>query len=147
MSGAKVAYIDGELCGFGDDGLSSLAKRSARLLYYAFDCGDGDVADRSRSGLTIPEAPTLRSPHGNVTKPVRTKRGSGDVFGGPARPGQRRGNAGWPSVDGVGVRAGSSKPAHGFTRDQADTVTSTACASATAINNRLITCSSVKERF
>lgn len=28
---------------------------------YAARRGDGDVADRSRSGLTIPEAPTLRA--------------------------------------------------------------------------------------
>src|SRR5271166_5720863 len=34
-------------------------------------CRDDHVADRSRSGLTIPEAPTLRAPgSGNVTTPL-----------------------------------------------------------------------------
>ena len=35
-------------------------------------CGDGHMADRSRSGLTIPDAPTLRArPRGDVTIPSR----------------------------------------------------------------------------
>ena len=42
---AKTAYLDGELCGVGDDGLPSFAEtqaatdgaRGARLVFYAFD--------------------------------------------------------------------------------------------------------------
>src|SRR5271154_1502567 len=34
-------------------------------------CGDGHMADRRRSSLTIPEPPTLRArPNGNVTSPA-----------------------------------------------------------------------------
>src|SRR5271154_6413264 len=42
---AKAAYLDGELCGLGDDGLPSFSQtqaasdgeRGVRLVYYAFD--------------------------------------------------------------------------------------------------------------
>jgi ATP-dependent DNA ligase len=43
--GAKTAYLDGELCGMGDDGLPSFSQtqaasdgsRGVRLIYFAFD--------------------------------------------------------------------------------------------------------------
>ena len=43
--GAKTAYLDGELCGMGDDGLPSFSQtqaasdgsRGVRLVYFAFD--------------------------------------------------------------------------------------------------------------
>ena len=51
-------------------------------------CGDGHMADRRRSSLTIPEPPTLRArPHGNVTIPrpplARTTRKSATGAGTP----------------------------------------------------------------
>ena len=45
VGGAKTGYLDGELCGIGDDGLPSFSQtqaasdgsRGARLVYFAFD--------------------------------------------------------------------------------------------------------------
>jgi bifunctional non-homologous end joining protein LigD len=58
-AGAKPAYLDGELCGMGDDGLPSFSQTQAardgshgvRLVYYALDLlhlyGQASPADAS----------------------------------------------------------------------------------------------------
>jgi DNA ligase D-like protein (predicted ligase) len=56
---AKTAYLDGELCGVGADGLPSFAEtqaatdgeRSARLVFYAFDLLHLDGCDTARLPL------------------------------------------------------------------------------------------------
>src|SRR5580658_10818788 len=53
---AKTAYIDGELCGLGEDGLPSFAQtqaatdgaRGAHLVFYAFDLLHLDGRDTAR---------------------------------------------------------------------------------------------------
>ena len=56
---AKAAYLDGELCGVGDDGLPSFSQtqaasdgeRGVRLVYYAFDLLHLDGRDIARLPL------------------------------------------------------------------------------------------------
>jgi ATP-dependent DNA ligase len=75
---AKNAYVDGELCGVGDDGLPSFSQtqaasdgeRGVRLVYYAFDLLHLDGRDTSsrplieRKGRAYPQA----------RRPARTRR-------------------------------------------------------------------------
>ncbi len=65
---AKTAYLDGELCGVGADGLPSFAEtqaatdgeRGARLVFYVFDLLHLD--GRDRAGLPLLERKTLLEP-------------------------------------------------------------------------------------
>jgi bifunctional non-homologous end joining protein LigD len=65
---AKSAYLDGELCGVGDDGLPSFAEtqaatdgaRGARLVFYAFDLLNLD--GRDTAGLPLIERKALLEP-------------------------------------------------------------------------------------
>jgi hypothetical protein len=62
---AKTAYLEGELCGVGADGLPSFAEtqaatdreRSARLVFYAFDLLHRDGRDTARLPLVARKAP------------------------------------------------------------------------------------------
>jgi hypothetical protein len=61
--GAETAYLDGELCGIGDDGLPSFSQtqaatdgsRGVRLVYFVFDlpCLDGRDTNRNAPELFI----------------------------------------------------------------------------------------------
>jgi DNA ligase D-like protein (predicted ligase) len=65
---AKTAYLDGELCGVGDDGLPSFSQtqaaseveRGVRLIYYAFDLLHLDGRDTAR--LPLVERKALLEP-------------------------------------------------------------------------------------
>ena len=65
---AKTAYLDGELCGVGDDGLPSFShtqaasdgERGVRLVYYAFDLLHLD--GRDTAGLPLIERKALLEP-------------------------------------------------------------------------------------
>ena len=65
---AKTAYLDGELCGVGADGLPSFAEtqaatdgeRGARLVFYAFDLLHLD--GRDTAGLPLLERKALLQP-------------------------------------------------------------------------------------
>jgi bifunctional non-homologous end joining protein LigD len=65
---AKTAYLDGELCGVGDDGLPSFSQsqaasdgeRGVRLVYYAFDLLHLD--GRDTAGLPLIERKALLEP-------------------------------------------------------------------------------------
>ena len=65
---AKTAYLDGELCGVGDDGLPSFSQtqaasdgeRGVRLVYYAFDLLHLD--GRDTAGLALVERKALLEP-------------------------------------------------------------------------------------
>ena len=64
----KAAYLDGELCGIGEDGLPSFSQtqaasdgeRSVRLVYYAFDLLHLD--GRDIAGLPLIERKALLEP-------------------------------------------------------------------------------------
>jgi DNA ligase D-like protein (predicted ligase) len=66
--GAKTAYLDGELCGIGDDGLPSFSQtqaatdgsRGVRLVYFAFDLLHLD--GRDIASLPLIERKTLLEP-------------------------------------------------------------------------------------
>ena len=66
--GAKTAYLDGELCGIGDDGLPSFSQtqaasdgeRRVRLVYYAFDLLHLD--GRDTASLPLIERKALLEP-------------------------------------------------------------------------------------
>ena len=66
--GGKTAYLDGELCGVGDDGLPSFSQtqaasdgeRGVRLVYYAFDLLHLD--GRETAGLPLIERKALLKP-------------------------------------------------------------------------------------
>ncbi|RBP17661.1 bifunctional non-homologous end joining protein LigD [Roseiarcus fermentans] len=66
--GAKRAYLDGELCGIGADGLPSFSQtqaasdgaRGVSLVYYAFDCLHLD--GRDTAGLPLVERKALLAP-------------------------------------------------------------------------------------
>jgi DNA ligase D-like protein (predicted ligase) len=65
---AKTAYLDGELCGVGDDGLPSFSQtqaasdgeRGVRLVYYAFDLLHLD--GRDTAGLPLSKRKALLEP-------------------------------------------------------------------------------------
>ena len=65
---AKSAYLDGELCGVGDDGLPSFAEiqaatdgaRGAHLVFYSFDLLHLD--GRDTAGLPLADRKALLEP-------------------------------------------------------------------------------------
>jgi DNA ligase D-like protein (predicted ligase) len=65
---AKAAYLEGELCGVGDDGLSSFSQtqaasdgeRGVRVVYYAFDLLH--LNGRDTAGLPLSERKALLEP-------------------------------------------------------------------------------------
>jgi ATP-dependent DNA ligase len=64
----KTAYLDGELCGIGEDGLPSFSQKQAasegsrgvQLVYYAFDLLHLDARDKA--GLPLIERKALLEP-------------------------------------------------------------------------------------
>ena len=74
---AKTAYLDGELCGVGEDGLPSFAEtqaatdgaRGVRLVFYAFDLLHIDGRDTARLPLLERKA-LLAAYRGRYSRPA-----------------------------------------------------------------------------